>query len=49
MTEGLKWTLNEVPKSDDTFLELMSEDSDASSEAFFSGILSGCKKYFLQG
>ena len=25
MTEGLKWTLNEVPKSDDTFLELMSE------------------------
>ena len=64
MTEGLKWTLNEVPKSDDTFLELMSEEnvkkanefqklppvySDASSEAFFSGILSGCKKYFLQG
>ena len=21
MTEGLKWTLNEVPKSDDTFLD----------------------------
>lgn len=27
MTEGLKWTLNEVPKSDDTFLELMSEEN----------------------
>ena len=25
MTEGLKWTVNEVPKSDDTYLELMSE------------------------
>lgn len=63
MTEGLKWTLNEVPKSDDTFLELMSEEnvkkqmnftkaspvySDASSEAFFSGILSGCKNIFCK-
>ena len=27
MTEGLKWTLNEVPKSDDTFLELMSKEN----------------------
>src|SRR5699024_10683627 len=25
MTDGLKWTVNEVPKSDDTYLELMSE------------------------
>ncbi len=25
MTEGLKWTVNEVPKSDDAYLELMSE------------------------
>ena len=25
MTEGLKWTVNEVPKSDDKRLELMSE------------------------
>ena len=24
MTEGLKWTVNEVPKSDDKHLELMS-------------------------
>ena len=26
MTEGLKWTVNEVPKSDDKHLELMSEE-----------------------
>ena len=28
MTEGLKWTVNEVPKSDDKHLELMSEEKD---------------------
>ena len=27
MTEGLKWTINEVPKSDDTYLDLMSEEN----------------------
>jgi len=27
MTEGLKWTVNEVPKSDDKHLELMSEEN----------------------
>ncbi len=27
MTEGLKWTINEVPKSDDPYLNLMSENN----------------------
>lgn len=27
MTEGLKWTINELPKSQDTYLELMSEEN----------------------
>ena len=27
MTEGLKWTVNHVAKSDDKHLELMSEDN----------------------
>ena len=26
MTEGLKWTVNHVPESDDKFLDLMSEE-----------------------
>ena len=34
MTEGLKWTLNEVPKSDDTFLELMSEENVKKANEF---------------
>ena len=27
MTEGLKWITNEVPKSEDSYLELMSEEN----------------------
>ena len=27
MIEGLKWTVNQVPKSDDKYLELMSEEN----------------------
>ena len=34
MTEGLKWTLNEVSKSDDTFLELMSEENVKKANEF---------------
>ena len=26
MTDGLKWTVNHVPGSDDTFLDLLSEE-----------------------
>ena len=40
MTEGLKWTVNEVPKSDDKHLELM-------SEAFIPCEIFRSKKYFL--
>ena len=65
MTDGLKWTVNEVPKSDDTYLELMSETNvqkanefhksfpqytgNSSAEAFRPGVVSGSKKYLLQG
>lgn len=34
MTEGLKWTLNEVPKSSDTYLELMSEENVRKANEF---------------
>ena len=27
MTDGLKWTVNHVPGSDDKFLDLMSEEN----------------------
>ena len=59
MTEGLKWTVNEVPKSDDKHLELMSEENvkkanefhrsfpHASSEPFIPCEIFRSKKYFL--
>ena len=28
MTDGLKWTVNHVPGSDDKFLDLMSEENE---------------------
>ena len=34
MTEGLKWTVNEVPKSDDKHLELMSEENVKKANEF---------------
>ena len=34
MTEGLKWTVNQVPKSDDRFLDLMSEENVAKANEF---------------
>ena len=34
MTEGLKWTVNQVPKSDDAFLELMSEENVKKANEF---------------
>ncbi|MDD7219165.1 MAG: diaminopropionate ammonia-lyase [Clostridia bacterium] len=34
MTEGLKWTLNEVPKSSDAYLELMSEENVRKANEF---------------
>ena len=34
MTEGLKWTINEVPKSDDEHLELMSEENVRKANEF---------------
>ena len=34
MTEGLKWTINEVPKSDDEHLELMSEKNVKKANEF---------------
>lgn len=36
MTEGLKWTLNEVPRSKDKYLELMSEENMQKVNAFHS-------------
>ena len=34
MTEGLKWTVNQIPKSDDKFLDLMSEENVAKANEF---------------
>ena len=34
MTEGLKWTVNEVPKSDDAWLDLMSEENVEKANEF---------------
>ena len=34
MTEGLKWTVNHVPESDDKFLDLMSEESVTKANEF---------------
>lgn len=34
MTEGLKWTVNHVAKSDDKHLELMSEDNVKKANEF---------------
>lgn len=34
MTEGLKWTVNQVPTSDDRFLDLMSEENVAKANEF---------------
>ena len=34
MTKGLKWTVNEVPKSDDKYLELMSEENIKKANEF---------------
>ena len=32
MTEGLKWTVNQVPKSSDSYLELMSGENVSKSQ-----------------
>ena len=34
MTEGLKWTVNHVPGSDDKFLDLMSEENVIKANEF---------------
>ena len=34
MTEGLKWTVNHVPGSDDKFLDLMSEENVTKANEF---------------
>ena len=34
MTEGLKWTVNEIPKSNDAYLELMSEENVKKANEF---------------
>ena len=34
MTEGLKWTVNEIPKSNDAYLELMSEENVRKANEF---------------
>lgn len=34
MTEGLKWTVNQVPKSDDAYLDLMSEENVVKANEF---------------
>ncbi len=34
MTEGLKWITNEVPKSKDSYLELMSEKNVKKANEF---------------
>ena len=34
MTEGLKWTRNEVPGSEDKYLDLMSEENVKKANAF---------------
>ena len=34
MTEGLKWTVNHVAKSDDKYLELMSEENVKKANEF---------------
>ena len=34
MTEGLKWTVNHVPESDDKFLDLMSEENVTKANEF---------------
>jgi diaminopropionate ammonia-lyase len=34
MTEGLKWTVNQVPKSDDAYLNLMSEENVRKANEF---------------
>ena len=34
MTDGLKWTVNHVPGSDDKFLDLMSEENVTKANEF---------------
>ncbi|MDQ9821797.1 hypothetical protein RFZ44_00195, partial [Acinetobacter sp. 163] len=34
MTEGLKWEVNQVPKSDDKYLDLMSEENVKKANEF---------------
>lgn len=34
MTEGLKWTVNQVPKSGDAYLDLMSEENVRKANEF---------------
>ena len=34
MTEGLKWTVNQVPKSSDSYLDLMSGENVAKANEF---------------
>ena len=48
MTDGLKWTVNHVPGSDDKFLDLMSEENVTKAEAFRSCFLSWSKGHLLQ-
>ena len=39
MTEGLKWTVNQVPKSSDSYLDLMSGEKPMNSIKAFPSIL----------